>query len=162
MAICSQSIRKALPTRRRISLRNIMLSRLVMVDGVVAMGSATADAQSAFPTANSRTLVISCGQIGGLMLWNATIAGEAGVATRRCQLPAHSDCDGEGARLEVPIFDFDQRYFMVSGLDGPFSAVSFGKNKSSRVFDDLRKQIARDAEWLPAAIFGILFPRPQG
>lgn len=151
----STEIRKALQQGDVFHAQH-MLSRPWMVDGVVAMGQQRGRTIG-FPTAN-----LDFGDLVrpkfGVYAVECHIAGEAEWRPGVANTGTRPTVDGEEARLEVHIFDFDQDIY------GQRLMVRFRsfirEEQKFESFDDLRKQIARDADGA-RAIFGILSP-PTG
>ncbi|MGB6231492.1 MAG: riboflavin biosynthesis protein RibF [Litorimonas sp.] len=128
-----------------------MLSRPWMVDGIVRLGQQRGRTID-FPTANL--------DFGDL------IRPKFGVYAVECHLPGERDwrpavantgtrptVDGEEARLEAHIFDFDRDIY---GQRVTVRFRSFIRDERKfDSFDDLRQQIARDADGA-RAIFGLL------
>lgn len=146
----STEIRKALQQGDVFHAQH-MLSRPWMVDGVVAMGQQRGRTIG-FPTAN-----LDFGDLVrpkfGVYAVECHIAGEAEWRPGVANTGTRPTVDGEEARLEVHIFDFDQDIY------GQRLMVRFRsfirEEKKFESFEELRKQIARDADGA-RAIFGLL------
>jgi riboflavin kinase/FMN adenylyltransferase len=146
----STEIRKALQQGDVFHAQH-MLSRPWMVDGIVAMGQQRGRTIN-FPTAN-----LDFGDLVrpkfGVYAVEVHIAGEADWRPAVANTGTRPTVDGEEARLEVHIFDFDQDIY------GQRLTVRFRSfirdEKKFDSFDALRQQIARDADGA-RAIFGIL------
>lgn len=146
----STEIRKALQQGDVFHAQH-MLSRPWMVDGIVQQGQQRGRTIN-FPTANLDfsdlvrpkfgVYAVEC-RIAGEDQWHA---GVANTGTR-------PTVDGDAARLEVHIFDFDRDIY------GQRLTVRFRSfirdEKKFDSFDALRQQIARDADGA-RAIFGLL------
>lgn len=146
----STEIRKALQQGDVFHAQH-MLSRPWMVDGIVAMGQQRGRTIN-FPTAN-----LDFGDLVrpkfGVYAVEVHIAGESDWRPAVANTGTRPTVDGEEARLEVHIFDFDQDIY------GQRLTVRFRSfirdEKKFDSFDALRQQIAQDADGA-RAIFGIL------
>ncbi|MGJ8558821.1 MAG: bifunctional riboflavin kinase/FAD synthetase [Litorimonas sp.] len=151
----STEIRKALQQGDVFHAQH-MLSRPWMVDGIVAMGQQRGRTIN-FPTAN-----LDFGDLVrpkyGVYAVEVHIAGEADWRPAVANTGTRPTVDGDEARLEVHIFDFDQDIY------GQRLTVRFRsfirEEKKFDSFDELRQQIARDADGA-RAIFGILNKESQ-
>ncbi len=146
----STEIRKALQQGDVFHAQH-MLSRPWMVDGVVAMGQQRGRTIG-FPTAN-----LDFGDLVrpkfGVYAVECHIAGEAEWRPGVANTGTRPTVDGEEARLEVHIFDFDQDIYGQRLMVRFRSFIREEKKFDS--FEELRKQIARDADGA-RAIFGLL------
>lgn len=146
----STEIRKALQQGDVFHAQH-MLSRPWMVDGVVAMGQQRGRTIG-FPTAN-----LDFGDLVrpkfGVYAVECHIAGETEWRPGVANTGTRPTVDGEEARLEVHIFDFDQDIYGQRLMVRFRSFIREEKKFAS--FEDLRKQIARDADGA-RAIFGLL------
>lgn len=146
----STEIRKALAQGDVFHAQH-MLSRPWMVDGIVARGQQRGRTIG-FPTAN-----LDFGDLVrpkfGVYAVECRIAGENDWRPAVANTGTRPTVNGEEARLEVHIFDFDRDIY------GQRLTVRFRSfirdEKKFDSFDDLRKQIARDADGA-RAIFGLL------
>lgn len=146
----STEIRKALQQGDVFHAQH-MLTRPWTVDGIVAMGQQRGRTIN-FPTAN-----LDFGDLVrpkfGVYAVEVHIAGESDWRPAVANTGTRPTVDGDEARLEVHIFDFDQDIY------GQRLTVRFRSfirdEKKFDSFDDLRQQIARDADGA-RAIFGIL------
>ena len=128
-----------------------MLSRPWMVDGIVAQGQQRGRTIG-FPTAN-----LDFGDLVrpkyGVYAVECRIAGENDWRPAVANTGTRPTVDGEEARLEVHIFDFDRDIY------GQRLTVRFRtfirEEKKFDSFDDLRQQIARDCD-SARAVFGLL------
>lgn len=151
----STEIRKALQQGDVFHAQH-MLSRPWMVDGIVMMGQQRGRTIN-FPTAN-----LDFGDLVrpkfGVYAVEVHIAGEADWRPAIANTGTRPTVDGDEARLEVHIFDFDRDIY------GQRLTVRFRTfirdEKKFDSFDDLRQQIARDADGA-RAIFGILNKKSQ-
>ncbi|MEM7730089.1 MAG: bifunctional riboflavin kinase/FAD synthetase [Pseudomonadota bacterium] len=128
-----------------------MLSRPWMVDGVVEYGQQRGRTIG-FPTAN-----LDFGDLVrpkfGVYAVECRIAGENDWRPGVANTGTRPTVDGEAARLEVHIFDFDRDIY-GQRLTVRFRSFIRDERKFDS-FDDLKAQIARDADGA-RAIFGLL------
>lgn len=146
----STEIRKALAQGDVFHAQH-MLSRPWMVDGIVAKGQQRGRTIG-FPTANLDFSDLVRPKFGVYAV-ECRVAGENDWRPGVANTGTRPTVDGEEARLEVHIFDFDRDIY------GQRLTVRFRsfirEEKKFDSFDDLRKHIARDADGA-RAIFGLL------
>ncbi len=146
----STEIRKALENGDVVHAQH-MLSRPWMVDGVVERGQQRGRTIG-FPTAN-----MDFGDLVrpkfGVYAVEARIAGEDAWRPGVANTGTRPTVDGEAARLEVNIFDFDRDIY-GQRLTVRFRSFIRDERKFDS-FDQLKDQIARDADGA-RAIFGML------
>lgn len=146
----STEIRKALEAGDVVHAQH-MLSRPWMVDGIVQLGQQRGRTID-FPTAN-----LDFGELirpkFGVYAVECRVAGDKNWRPAVANTGTRPTVDGEEARLEVHILDFDRDIY-GQRLTVRFRAFIRDERKFDS-FDALRDQIARDADGA-RALFGIL------